>query len=104
MVLVIGPMRVGKTTLIRLLEQELLRRASERMLREPAHLPFVRVRATGPGSGRFDWVDFYTAVLRQVNNPVLNRKPSAVRVRDMRDAMAEALIQNHPDHGLLASA
>ncbi len=96
MVLVIGPMRVGKTTLIRLLEQELLRRASERMLREPAHLPFVSVSATGPGSGRFDWVDYYTAVLRQVNNPFLNRKPSAVRVRDMREAMEEALIQHHP--------
>src|SRR5216684_7685591 len=33
MVLVIGPMRVGKTTLIRLLEHELLQRASERCQR-----------------------------------------------------------------------
>src|SRR6266446_312878 len=41
MVLVIGPMRTGKTTLIRLLEQELLRRASERLQSEPAHRPFV---------------------------------------------------------------
>jgi AAA domain len=96
MVLVIGPMRVGKTTLIRLLEQELLRRAGERMLREPAHRPFVSVSATGPGSGRFDWVDYYTAVLRQVNNPFLDRKPTAIRVRDMRQAMEEALIQHRP--------
>jgi hypothetical protein len=35
MVLVIGPMRVGKTTLIRLLEQALLRRAGE------VHLPIA---------------------------------------------------------------
>src|SRR5258708_20858347 len=53
MVLVIGPMRVGKTTLIRLLEQELIARAGERLLREPAHHPFVSISATGPGSGRF---------------------------------------------------
>jgi len=33
MVLVIGPLRVGKTTLIRLLEHELLQRASERCQR-----------------------------------------------------------------------
>src|SRR6266851_10320631 len=96
MVLVIGPSRVGKTTLIRLLEQELIVRAGERLLREPAHRPFVSISATGPGSGRFDWVDYYTAVLRQVNNPFLDRKPSAIRVRDMREAMEEALIQHRP--------
>jgi len=96
MVLVIGPLRVGKTTLIRLLEQELIARAGERLLREPAHRPFVSISATGPGSGRFDWVDYYAAILRQVNNPFLNRKPSALRVRDMREAMEEALIQHRP--------
>jgi energy-coupling factor transporter ATP-binding protein EcfA2 len=96
MVLVIGPSRVGKTTLIRLLEQELIARAGERLLREPAHRPFVSISATGPGSGRFDWVDYYTAVLRQVNNPFLDRKPSAIRVRDLREAMEEALVQHHP--------
>jgi ABC-type cobalamin/Fe3+-siderophores transport system ATPase subunit len=93
---VIGPSRVGKTTLIRLLEQELIARAGERLLREPAHRPFVSINATGPGSGRFDWVDYYAAILRQVNNPFLNRKPSAIRVRDMREAMEEALIQHRP--------
>src|SRR5437868_11682511 len=62
MVLVIGPMRVGKTTLIRLLEHELKLRAREAMLRDPSHLPSICVSATGPGSGRFDWVDYYTAV------------------------------------------
>ncbi len=96
MVLVIGPMRVGKTTLIRLLEQELIVRAGERMRRSPAHRPFVSISATGPGSGRFDWIDYYTAILRQVNNPFLDRKPSAIRVRDMREAMEEALIQHRP--------
>src|SRR5437588_1166189 len=96
MVLVIGPMRVGKTTLIELLEQELIVRAGERLLHEPAHRPFVSISATGPGTGRFEWVDYYMAVLRQVNNPFLDRKPAALRVRDMREAMEEALIQHHP--------
>lgn len=57
---------------------------------------FVSVGATGPGTGRFEWVDYYMAVLRQVNNPFLDRKPAALRVRDMREAMEEALIQHHP--------
>lgn len=96
MVLVIGASRVGKTTLIRLLEQDLIVRASERMRRLPAHRPFVSISATGPGSGRFEWVDYYRAVLRQVNNPFLDRKPAALRVRDLREAMEEALIQHCP--------
>jgi len=96
MALVIGPARVGKTTLIRLLEQRLLERATDRMLRDPSHLPFVSVSATGPGSGRFDWVDYYTAVLQQVNDPFLARKTRATRVRDLREAMEEALIQHQP--------
>src|SRR5258708_22049984 len=99
MVLVIGPSRVGKTTLIRLLEQELIARAGERLLLEPAHRPFVSISATGPGSGRFDWIDYYTAVLRQVNNPFLNRKPSAIRVRDTREAMEVAPRHPRPCRG-----
>jgi hypothetical protein len=96
MVLVIGPMRVSKTTLISLLQQQLLRRSRERMLQEPNHLPFVSISATGPRSGRFDWIDYYTAVLRAVKTPFLDRKPSAIRVRDLREVMEEALIQHHP--------
>jgi len=48
MVLVIGPSRVGKTTLIRLLEQELIARAGERLLREPAHRPDVAYQCHRP--------------------------------------------------------
>ncbi len=96
MVLVIGPMRVGKTTLINLVEQRLLVRARERMLIDPTHFPCVRVSATGPGSGRFDWVDYYRAVLRQVNNPFVDRRSPAICVRDLREAMEEALIQHQP--------
>lgn len=96
MVLIIGPMRVGKTTLINLIEQRLFERARERMLADPSHLPSVRVSATGPGSGRFDWVDYYRAVLRQVHNPFVDRRSPAIRVRDLREAMEEALIQHQP--------
>lgn len=96
MALVIGPARVGKTTFIKLLEQRLLERAKERMLRDPGYWPFVSVSATGPGYGRFDWVDYYRAVLRQMNDPFLDRKTAKPLVRDMREAMEEALIQRQP--------
>ena len=96
MVLVIGPARVGKTTLIAELQKRLLTRAQERMLRDPSHRPFVSVSAPEEGSGRFNWVDYYIAVLRQVNHPFVNSKKPGVRVRDLREAMEEAFVQHQP--------
>src|SRR6266571_4053165 len=43
MVLVIGPSRVGKTTLIRLLEERLLARCEEQMRRDPGFIPFASI-------------------------------------------------------------
>jgi hypothetical protein len=96
MVLVIGPARAGKTTLIVELEKRLLLRANARMLRDPNHRPFVSVSAPEEGSGRFNWTDYYLAVLRQVNHPFVDRKKRSVLVRDLREAMEEALIQHQP--------
>src|SRR5262249_49667478 len=61
-VLVIGPTRVGKTTLIRELEKRLLDRARERMMRDPGFEPFASI--TVPGESRFDWIDYSKEVLR----------------------------------------
>jgi len=96
MVLVIGPSRVGKTTLVQLVEQHLLARASVRMQSDPGHMPVVRFTAVGPGSGRYDWMDYYKAVLRQLGDPFVDRVAASVRVRDMREAAEVALIQRQP--------
>src|SRR5207245_3741571 len=82
--------------LIAELQKRLLTRAKERMLRDPSHRPFVSVSAPEAGSGRFNWVDYYIAVLRQVNHPFVNNKKSGVRVRDLREAMEEAFVQHQP--------
>ncbi|HEY6407984.1 MAG TPA: TniB family NTP-binding protein [Ktedonobacteraceae bacterium] len=57
---------------------------------------FVSVSAPESGRGRFNRVDFYVAVLREVNYPFLKREKVGVRVRDLREAMEEALIQDQP--------
>src|SRR5438067_11622627 len=64
MVLVIGPSRVGKTTLIRLLEQRLFASCQEQMRRDPSFIPFASITAAGPEASHFDWPTYYRAVLR----------------------------------------
>jgi hypothetical protein len=94
MVLVIGPTRVGKTTLIVELEKRLLNRAKGRMMHDPGFMPFASI--TVPGESRFDWVDYSKAVLRQFKDPFVEKRSTLIRGRDYREAMEEAFIHRHP--------
>jgi AAA domain len=96
MVLVIGPARVGKTTLIRLLEERLLAYAKARMQRDPTFIPLASVTAPEPGSGRFDWIDFYKPVLRQLGNPFVDSPTHSIRIRNYREAMVAAYLERKP--------
>ncbi len=96
MVLVIGPPRVGKTTLIHFLEKELHRRTESLMQQYPDYIPFVSVTTDiDVGSkASFDWMDFYPAVLRELKDPFLQlHKRYAIRARDVKEAMVEGLLQ-----------
>ena len=94
MALVIGPTRVGKTTLIGKLQEKLKERAKKRMLSDPDFIPFVFIDP--PGSGRFEWIGYYKAVLRQLKDPFLDLRIPSLRTRDFLEAMIEALIQRKP--------
>ncbi len=96
MVLVIGPARVGKTTLIHLLEERLLAYATSRMQADPHFIPFASITAPEPGSGRFDWTDFYKPVLRQLGNPFVDSPTAPIRVRQMREATEAAYLERKP--------
>ncbi len=92
----IGPSRVGKTTLIRLLEERLLVYAKTQMQQDPTYIPFASITAPEPGSGGFDWMDYYKPVLRQLGNPFVDSKMAPIRARVMREAMVEGLQQRKP--------
>jgi hypothetical protein len=93
MVLVIGPSRVGKTTFIRALEARLAVLAAAQMRADPAFIPFASILATGPASGRFEWVEYYRAVLRALQDPFVDGTVARLRLRDLHDAMTTALIE-----------
>ncbi len=96
MVLVIGPARVGKTTLVHLLEERLLAYATSRMQTDPHFIPLASITASEPGSGRFDWMDYYKPVLRQLGNPFVDNPTNPIRARQMREAMEAAYLERKP--------
>jgi hypothetical protein len=96
MVLGIGPSRVGKTTLIRLLEDRLLAYAKAQMQHDPTFIPLVSITAPEPGSGRFDWIDFYKPVLRQLGNPFVDSHTARIPARRMREALEAAYLERKP--------
>ncbi len=94
MVLVIGPPRVGKTKLIELLEKELLKRARERMLKDPGYMPFASITTDVGERGSFDWMDYYPAILEYFHDPFLrSSKNHWMPARDVKNAMIEAFLQ-----------
>jgi hypothetical protein len=96
MVLVIGPSRVGKTTLIRLLEERLLIVSKDWMVSNPSFIPFASILAAGPGTSRFEWAEYYRAVLRALHDPFVDGKVAHMRARELREAMETALCERKP--------
>jgi len=96
MALVIGPSRVGKTTLIRLLEERLLALAKSQMERDTSFIPFASITAAGPNASRFDWRTYYRAILRGLQDPFVDGKIARIRERELREAMETALLQRRP--------
>ena len=95
-VLVIGPSRVGKTTLIRLLEERLTSMSQAQLLSDPSFIPFASILAAGTGTNRFEWAEYYRAVLRALQDPFVDGKVARIRARELREAMETALKERKP--------
>jgi hypothetical protein len=96
MVLVIGPSRVGKTTLIRLLEERLLSWSKALMGSDLSFIPFASISAPESDTRRFEWVEYYRAVLRALHDPFVDGKIARIRTRELREAMETALCERKP--------
>lgn len=96
MVLVIGPSRVGKTTLIRLLEEQLLAKSKALMTSDPSFIPFASILAAGSDTSHFEWAEYYRAVLRALRDPFVDGKIARIRTRELREAMETALCERKP--------
>ena len=73
-ILVSGPSGVGKTTLLRLLQQRILEESFTKMLADPGWIPIVCVEAIAPGKDTFRWKNFYQRALMAVDEPGIDQK------------------------------
>jgi len=121
-ILVIGPAGVGKTTLIRTIERELVRRLRRQLAANPGHLPCVSLACDVPESGSFNWKDFCLAGLEAMDEPLIRRKvylapadalataeaPLLLRPRTpatiLRRALVQALLHRAPSALLVDEA
>ncbi len=74
LVLVYGPTGVGKTTLRRRIEQQLLAAALPDLEQDPGRIPVVGLEAVAPESGQFNWKDYYTRALLALDEPLVEHK------------------------------
>ncbi len=74
LIMIYGPTGVGKTTLRKRLERELLLTAQTTPHRNPGHIPVAGLEVALPGTSRFNWPDYYRRALKALDEPLIGDK------------------------------
>ncbi|MGH9436910.1 MAG: AAA family ATPase [Terriglobia bacterium] len=74
LILVLGPPGVGKTTLIRRVQQCLTEKLAPQLAADTGRFPFVSVEAVAPDNGSFNWRDHFRRMLIHMEEPLFDRK------------------------------
>jgi AAA domain len=71
---VYGPTGVGKTTLRRGIEKQLIEDALLKLEEDKGKIPVVGIEAVAPESGNFNWKDYFTRALIALEEPLIEHK------------------------------
>jgi len=74
LIVVYGPSGVGKTTLRLRVQRQLIETTRAELEQDPGRLAVVGLEAVAGESGDFNWRDFYTRMLRAMDEPLIERK------------------------------
>jgi len=114
LIFVCGPSGIGKTTLLRRIEQKFIKEMKPELGQDPCRLPLVMIEALSPETGNFNWKDFYRRLLVKLDEPCIDKKiiPSQQRnerqdyrhitvlrkagVAELRHAVEQALKYRRP--------
>jgi len=92
LIVVFGPTGVGKTTLRRGVEKQVIEATLPALDRDPGRIPVVGVEAVAGEAGQFNWKDYYTRTLRALDEPLIPHK-SIDHLRGIRrDSSGSVLI------------
>lgn len=80
--LLTGPTGVGKTTLVRIMEERALAANREAMAADPSFIPLASLVAPASGERGFSWRMFYSELGRAMQEPLLGRKRETLQVND----------------------
>lgn len=69
-----GPTGVGKTTLWRKIQKQLLEDMLPQLEQDRGRIPFVGLELASPDSGIFNWKDFYKRFLLTMDEPLVDHK------------------------------
>lgn len=94
LILVVGPTGVGKTTLRRGIERQLITEALPDLAHDPGRIPVVAVEAVASESGQFHWKDYYTRVLLALNEPLIDRKIASTIGKIDRNDHRRAIVEH----------
>lgn len=98
LIFVVGATGVGKTTLLRRLEQKLTEKALPELQHNQGKVPVIGLEAKAPEFSQFDWKDFYIRLLKVLNEPLIEKKINyGQSCSKWRSAVESALIHRSPD-------
>jgi DNA polymerase III delta prime subunit len=69
-----GPTGVGKTTLLRKLQKQILEDLLPQLEQDRGRIPFVGIELASPDTGIFNWKDFYRRFLLAMDEPLIDHK------------------------------
>jgi energy-coupling factor transporter ATP-binding protein EcfA2 len=74
LIFVVGPTGVGKSTLLRRMEQKVIEYNLADLEIDRGKIPIFGVESKSPELSQFEWKDFYIRLLEAINEPLIDKK------------------------------